>query len=144
MIHNDSLIDIDDFPYQVRKVIKKRRTEEQEDLFKNNKFLNSYDDYHFIDPVRGTTIDLSGGEGIIRPEAVKGMGGKGAIDAINNAAMSGGIGAVRKLLGQGASIGAYKKGGVLDDRIDRTLNEARKHHGKPYQWGWGCPQIVDT
>lgn len=44
MIHDDSLIDIDDFPYQVRKVIKKRRAEEQEDLFKNNKFLNSYDD----------------------------------------------------------------------------------------------------
>lgn len=74
------------------------------------------DNMHFWSPQYGG-LSLSGGEGIARPEVVRGMGA-GMFNALNAAARSGGVSAVRKALGF-ASGGilphhAYGVGGLID------------------------------
>ena len=116
------------------------------------------DVHRFYSPTAGL-LDLSGGEGIARPEVVKAMGEAG-FNSLNAAARSGGIGAVKKLLGQGAQFAtggilAFKKGGIFPNgdtekkeevsaRVRAAQDFVRSQHGKPYQWGgvgnpsWDC------
>nr|DAP66116.1 MAG TPA: tail tape measure [Caudoviricetes sp.] len=109
------------------------------------------DVHDFFSPTGGA-IHLSGGEGIARPEVVRGMG-EGAFNNLNRVARTGGVQGVRRALGEGAQFAnggvlAFKKGGVAGDeaikRIDRTLAAFRPEHGKPYQYGgtgnpsWDC------
>ena len=91
------------------------------------------DVHRFVSPTGGR-LELSGGEAIMRPEWTKAVGGPAAVEAMNRLARSGGVSGVRRALGEGAAQ-AFAGGGVFDGRINRTLMEARKHHGKPYQWG---------
>lgn len=98
------------------------------------------DVHRFFSPTGGS-IDLSGGEAIMRPEWVRAVGGANAVNAMNLAARSGGITGVRKMLGEGA---AYADGGIIGDRIARTMAALRPEHGKPYQYAgvgnpsWDC------
>lgn len=92
------------------------------------------DPYTFVEPSSGMRIGLSGGEAIMRPEWTRAVGGPAAVEAMNAAARSGGVNGVRRTLGEGAAA-RFATGGVLDERIQRTIREARRHHGKPYQWG---------
>ena len=116
------------------------------------------DVHRFYSPTAGL-LDLSGGEGIARPEVVKAMGEAG-FNSLNAAARTGGVGAVKKLLGQGAQFAtggilAFKKGGIfpngdtkkkeeVSDRVRAAQDFVRSQHGKPYQWGgvgnpsWDC------
>nr|DAU46530.1 MAG TPA: minor tail protein [Caudoviricetes sp.] len=101
-------------------------------------------------------LDFAPGEWVMRPEVVRGMGGPAAAEALNRAAVMGGVPAVQRMLGQGA---AFKKGGEikpnggtkdksdLDLKIARLFEELRPEHGKPYQYGgtgnpsWDCSGI---
>ncbi|MEX3562182.1 tape measure protein [Corynebacterium phoceense] len=116
------------------------------------------DVHRFYSPTAGL-LDLSGGEGIARPEVVKAMGEAG-FNSLNAAARTGGIGAVKKMLGQGAQFAtggilAFKKGGIFPNgdtekkeevsgRVRAAQDFVRSQHGKPYQWGgvgnpsWDC------
>ncbi|MGV3248062.1 tape measure protein [Corynebacterium sp. 11254D000AR] len=121
-------------------------------------------DVHQFYSRTGGRVDLSGGEAIMRPEWVRAMGGKAAIDAMNKAAISGGVNGVRNLLGSDpgsvqrradGGVLAFKDGGLFPngdtDRkegqsaaIQRALAFMRREAGKPYQWGgvgnpsWDC------
>ena len=64
------------------------------------------DNYQFIDPKTGTTIGLSGGEAILRPEATRALGTH-RVDSINAAARIGGAPAVQK------ELGLFARGGVV-------------------------------
>ena len=64
------------------------------------------DNYQFIDPKSGTTIGLSGGEAILRPEATRALGTH-RVDSINAAARIGGAPAVQK------ELGLFARGGVV-------------------------------
>lgn len=55
------------------------------------------DVYDFIDPASGQRLRLGGGEAIMRPEVTRALGPK-TIDALNGAAMSGGVGGVRSAM----------------------------------------------
>lgn len=111
------------------------------------------DIYRMVDPRTGTRVDLSGGEGILRPEATAVLGAN-SIHAINRAARVGGKRGVAKMLGEGAGM-AFKKGGIYPNGdTERKADQARRiaaaaqfmqrEHGKPYQWGgvgnpsWDC------
>lgn len=116
------------------------------------------DVHRFYSPTAGL-LDLSGGEGIARPEVVRAMGEAG-FNSLNAAARSGGVAAVKKLLGQGAQFAtggilAFKKGGIFPNgdtekkeevsgRVRAAQDFVRSQHGKPYQWGgvgnpsWDC------
>lgn len=102
------------------------------------------DNLNFINPTSGMSLHLSGGEAIMRPEWTRAVGGPAAVEAMNKSARTGGIRGVAKQLGEGASAGRFATGGVLDERIQRTIARARREHGKPYQWGgvgnpsWDC------
>jgi hypothetical protein len=63
------------------------------------------DVHTFFSPTAGT-LELSGGEPILRPEAGRVLG-RGWVDGINAAARSGGVGGVENFLG------GFKSGGVL-------------------------------
>jgi hypothetical protein len=56
------------------------------------------DVHRFVSPSAGMALDLSGGEGIARPEVVQAMGADRFM-GLNRAAQSGGVGGVRKILG---------------------------------------------
>ncbi|MFC3848893.1 tape measure protein [Corynebacterium hansenii] len=88
----------------------------------------------FVEPSSGMRLGLSGGEAIMRPEWTRAVGGPAAVEAMNAAARSGGVNGVRRTIGEGAAA-RFSTGGILDERIQRTIREARRHHGKPYQWG---------
>lgn len=97
------------------------------------------DVHSFVSPTGGR-LNLSGGEAIMRPEWTRAVGGPAAVEAMNRTARAGGVAAVKRELGEGAQfynggVMAFAKGGVIEDKIRRTQEEARKHHGKPYQWG---------
>lgn len=116
------------------------------------------DPYNFVDPRTGTRVALSGGEGIMRPEWVRAVGGEAAVNQMNKAAISGGVHGVQKLLGGDASgfVRKFAKGGVfhpngdtkrkeeVSDKVVDAQNFVRSQHGKPYQWGgvgnpsWDC------
>ncbi len=63
-------------------------------------------DVHRFRSATGGTLDLSGGEGIIRPEGTRALG-RGFIDGINAASRSGGVAGARQFLtgGQGDGLG---------------------------------------
>jgi len=65
------------------------------------------DVHRFTSPTAGVALDLSGGEGIARPEVVQAMG-PGRFMGLNAAARSGGVSGVRKALG-------FAAGGMLPD-----------------------------
>lgn len=116
------------------------------------------DVHRFYSPTAGL-LDLSGGEGIARPEVVRAMGAA-SFNSLNAAARSGGVAAVKKMLGQGAQFAtggilAFKKGGIFPNgdtekkeevsgRVRAAQDFVRSQHGKPYQWGgvgnpsWDC------
>lgn len=103
------------------------------------------DIHKYYNPYLGW-LYLSGGEAIMRPEWTQAVGGPAAVEAMNKTAREGGVGAVRRMLGEGA---AYKKGGTidLDKRIAELFRELKPEHGKPYQYGgtgnpsWDCSGI---
>ena len=65
------------------------------------------DNMRFFTPDGSTAIDLSGGEGIARPEVVRALG-PDKFDGLNAAASRGGVGAVQKYLG------GFASGGIID------------------------------
>ena len=120
------------------------------------------DIHHFYSPTGGL-LGLSGGEAIMRPEVTKAMGGEPAVNALNKAAIGGGVSRVKKLLGEGAAFArggvyralAFAKGGIfpnggteqrdhLTERIASLFDAIKGEHGKPYQYGgignpsWDC------
>ena len=62
------------------------------------------DPYTFVEPRTGMSIGLSGGEAIMRPEVTRALG-TDRVDSLNAAARVGGVGAVKKTLGQFAGGG---------------------------------------
>lgn len=119
------------------------------------------DPYNFVDPASGTRVAMSGGEAIMRPEWTRAVG-KNSIDAMNAAAMRGGVRGVQRLLGGDASgfVSRFAKGGIFDhngdtkrkeevsERIVAAQDFVRREHGKPYQWGgvgdpsWDCSGLA--
>lgn len=116
------------------------------------------DTMHFYSPVWGS-LHMSPGEGILVPEAVQGMGGPKAIEALNKTARTKGVSGVRRNLGEGA---AFSRGGIfglpemrfagggnvdLDGKIAALFDQLKGEHGKPYQYGgvgnpsWDCSGI---
>ncbi|OFN33610.1 tape measure protein [Corynebacterium sp. HMSC072A04] len=67
------------------------------------------DPYTFIEPRTGMRIGLSGGEGILRPEATRALG-KDWLDNVNAAARKGGVSAVRERLKHSH----FANGGIID------------------------------
>lgn len=67
------------------------------------------DPYTFIEPNTGMRIGLSGGEGILRPEATRALG-KDWLDNVNAAARKGGVSAVRERLKHSH----FANGGIID------------------------------
>ncbi|TQE43568.1 hypothetical protein EJK80_06050 [Corynebacterium phoceense] len=67
------------------------------------------DPYTFIEPTTGMRIGLSGGEGILRPEATRALG-KDWLDNVNAAARQGGVSAVRERLKHSH----FANGGIID------------------------------
>ena len=78
------------------------------------------DVYHFYSPDGGGALALSGGEGIMRPEWVRAVGGKAAVDRMNDAATHG---SGRSIPGgdRGTKFAAFAKGGVWD-KIKGTVS----------------------
>lgn len=64
------------------------------------------DPYTFVEPNTGMSIGLSGGEAIMRPEVTRALG-TSRVDSLNSAARMGGVGAVRRTLGE------FNSGGVI-------------------------------
>lgn len=110
------------------------------------------DVHRFVSPTGGM-LELSGGEAILRPEVTRAMG-KNSVDALNAAAMRGGVSAVAKMLGEGATR-RFARGGIFPNgdterkeeqsgRIQRAIAFMEREAGKPYQWGgignpsWDC------
>lgn len=105
-----------------------------------------YDDMQFVSRDGRTAINLSGGEGIARPEVVRGMG-RAQFDALNRAAATGGVGGVQRVLGN------FALGGVVDRSLwnavksafpAATLNSAYRpghsgYHGKAQAIDVGGP-----
>lgn len=73
------------------------------------------DNMRFFTPDGRTAIDLSGGEGIARPEVVRALG-PDRFDGLNAAARIGGIGAVQKYLG------GFAGGGIIDS-LGRVIRQ---------------------
>ncbi|MGQ4548305.1 tape measure protein [Dermabacteraceae bacterium P13077] len=63
------------------------------------------DDYHFIDPRRGISLNLAGGEPIMRPEFGRAVG-KSWVDRMNALARTGGASAVKREMG-------FARGGIF-------------------------------
>lgn len=105
-----------------------------------------YDNMQFVSRDGRTAINLSGGEGIARPEVVRGMG-RAQFDALNRAAATGGVGGVQRVLGN------FSLGGVVDRSLwnavksafpAATLNSAYRpghsgYHGKAQAIDVGGP-----
>lgn len=84
------------------------------------------DNMHWYSPLFGG-LSLSGGEGIVRPEVVRGMGA-GLFNKLNAAARNGGVRAVRRMMGF-ASGGilphhSYGIGGIIDWGKDAVSDAA--------------------
>ncbi|MEU7170304.1 hypothetical protein ABZ949_02285 [Micromonospora tulbaghiae] len=73
-------------------------------------------DVHRFHSATGGTLDLSGGEAIIRPEGTRALG-RGWVDGVNAAARSGGVAGVRQFLSGG-------QGDGLGDLYRRAKNKA--------------------
>ncbi|MFJ8508636.1 peptidoglycan DD-metalloendopeptidase family protein [Streptomyces avermitilis] len=82
------------------------------------------DVHRFFSPTGGT-LDLSGGEAIMRPEVTQAVG-RGGINALNAAARQGGVAGVQSLLGQGLPHRAFWGGGIWDDLTDNPVSNAAK------------------
>ncbi|WP_064066984.1 hypothetical protein [Prescottella equi] len=92
------------------------------------------DNMRFVSTDGRAAIDLSGGEGIARPEVVRAIG-RGSFDAMNSAASRGGVPAVQSYLG------GFAGGGVVDSisglvrehfpmmSITSTFRNTNDHHG---------------
>lgn len=92
------------------------------------------DPYTFIEPRTGMRIGLSGGEGILRPEATRALG-KDWLDNVNAAARKGGVSAVRERLkhshfanGGIIDLGNFAKGGFTN--IAGALSAIQQSHAK--------------
>ncbi|QRP60595.1 phage tail tape measure protein [Corynebacterium minutissimum] len=92
------------------------------------------DPYTFIEPRTGMRIGLSGGEGILRPEATRALG-KDWLDNVNAAARQGGVEGVRNRLkhshfasGGVIDLGNFAKGGFTN--IAGALSAIQQSHAK--------------
>lgn len=92
------------------------------------------DPYTFIEPNTGMRIGLSGGEGILRPEATRALG-KDWLDNVNAAARQGGVSAVRERLkhshfatGGIIDLGNFANGGFTN--IAGALSAIQQSHAK--------------
>ncbi|WP_068802064.1 transglycosylase SLT domain-containing protein [Corynebacterium phoceense] len=92
------------------------------------------DPYTFIEPRTGMRIGLSGGEGILRPEATRALG-KDWLDNVNAAARKGGVSAVRERLkhshfanGGIIDLGNFAKGGFTN--LAGALSAIQQSHAK--------------
>jgi hypothetical protein len=129
------------------------------------------DDHLFYSPTAGY-LGLSGGEGILRPEATRAIGGRAGLEQINSAARAGGVSGVHRLMKGGQ---AFAAGGVFQSSefpalIDSVKNKifqdasnkagkmaydlmlsgggnglawAQTQVGKPYGWGAVGPSAYD-
>jgi len=94
-------------------------------------------DVHRFYSKTGGTLDLSGGEAIMRPEWTRAVGGPLAVARMNKAARSGRF---RKA----GDVGAFAAGGTLSaDAVMRAQQFARGQVGKPYIWGGVGPGGYD-
>ena len=94
-------------------------------------------DVHEFVSRTGGRLHLSGGEGIMRPEWVRAMGGPTAIKRMNWAARMGNL---RKV----GDVGAFAGGGTLDHMaVQRASAFAHSQAGKPYVWGGVGPGGYD-
>lgn len=71
-----------------------------------------YDNVHMVSQDGQFGISLRGGEGVLVPEAVDGLG-EGAINALNHAGLHGGKRAVDRVL-NALNLGAFARGGFVD------------------------------
>lgn len=71
-------------------------------------------DNHIFHSPTGGILELSGGEGVSRPEVVQAMGA-GAFNALNAAARSGGVRGVQQALASIVPRQAFNTGGIIDD-----------------------------
>lgn len=92
------------------------------------------DPYTFIEPRTGMRIGLSGGEGILRPEATRALG-KDWLDNVNAAARQGGVEGVRNRLkhshfanGGVVHLGNFAQGGFVN--IAGALSAIQQSHAK--------------
>ena len=93
-----------------------------------------HDNLHFVSTDGSAAIDLGGGESIIRPEVTRAVG-PGWVDGVNQAAKSGGTGAVKQYLGGFAGGGIVESiVGIVNDRfpgmsITSTYRDSADLHG---------------
>jgi hypothetical protein len=111
------------------------------------------DIHRFVSPGSGMTLDLSGGEAIMRPEWTSLIGGPAVVRMLNSAARKG-AGALRRLMGSlagrgdigvdGAGHAAFAKGGTIaESSLQNALTFAQQQVGKPYLWGSAGPDGFD-
>lgn len=94
------------------------------------------DVHDFYSPTAGR-LRLSGGEGIMRPEWVRAMGGPAAVERMNAAARHG-------RFRRGGDIGAFASGGSLPaNLLQAAASFAQAQVGKPYVWGGVGPGGYD-
>lgn len=84
-------------------------------------------DNHIFSSPTGGVLELSGGEGVSRPEVVQAMG-PGAFNALNAAARTGGVAGVQRLLGANVPRQSFADGGIMD-----MFTEDAKHIGTEHK-----------
>lgn len=91
-------------------------------------------DNHIFSSPTGGILELSGGEGVSRPEVVQAMGA-GTFNALNAAAMSGGVAGVQRLLGNNVPRQSFASGGIMDAFTSDAKNIGTEHKGLlPDNW----------
>ncbi|MFE7361504.1 peptidoglycan DD-metalloendopeptidase family protein [[Kitasatospora] papulosa] len=98
------------------------------------------DVHRFVSPTGGM-LDLSGGEGILRPEVTR-VVGKSGIDTLNMAARQGGVQGVKNALSNGIPHQRFFGGGIFGDAWDAITNnpvadKVKDVVGKGVDWARG-------
>lgn len=83
-------------------------------------------DNHIFHSPTGGILELSGGEGVSRPEVVQAMGA-GAFNALNAAARTGGVAGVQRLLGANVPRQSFADGGIMDMFTDDAKHIGTEH-----------------